>query len=188
MWGKSGGKVDFAFRVWQSFPERIVGYPARSHYWDSGRARWGYTSNMDTWSRNSTGSSLIWEWTSGMKPSQPLKAFMQVCRWAKWSGSAHREDLEPCSGGVGHRHTVNSQRPTCDIMVSLYCFFCVTLIGGCRVTAETRKFIRMSSQLAMRSTMVMVVVVVVMVVEVVVKVLVEVMMVVVVVVVVMVVE
>ncbi|KAG7257104.1 hypothetical protein CRUP_010631 [Coryphaenoides rupestris] len=109
---------------------------------------------MDTWSRNSTGSSLIWEWTSGMKPSQPLKAFMQVCRWAKWSGSAHREDLEPCSGGVGHRHTVNSQRPTCDIMVSLYCFFCVTLIGGCRVTAETRKFIRMSSQLAMRSTMV----------------------------------
>ena len=36
--------MDFAFRVWQSFPERIVGYPARSHYWDSGRARWGYTS------------------------------------------------------------------------------------------------------------------------------------------------
>ncbi|KAG7257105.1 hypothetical protein CRUP_010632 [Coryphaenoides rupestris] len=40
----STNEVDFAFRVWQSFPERIVGYPARSHYWDSGRARWGYTS------------------------------------------------------------------------------------------------------------------------------------------------
>lgn len=42
--------------------------------------------------------------------------------------------------------------PTCVISVSLYCFFCVTLIGGCLVTAETRKFIRMSSQLAMWST------------------------------------
>uniref|UniRef100_A0A3Q3J0K4 Uncharacterized protein n=1 Tax=Monopterus albus TaxID=43700 RepID=A0A3Q3J0K4_MONAL len=40
-----------------------------------------------------------------------------------------------------------SGRPTWVIMVSLYCFFCVTLIGGCLVTAETRKFIRMSSQL-----------------------------------------
>lgn len=37
-------QVDFAFIVWQSFPERIIGYPARSHYWDSSRSRWGYTS------------------------------------------------------------------------------------------------------------------------------------------------
>ncbi|TNN63046.1 hypothetical protein EYF80_026774 [Liparis tanakae] len=50
---------------------------------------------METWSLNNTGSSLIWECTRGMKPSQRLKAFMQLCRWAKWSGSAHREDLEP---------------------------------------------------------------------------------------------
>lgn len=50
---------------------------------------------METWSLNNTGSSLIWECTRGMRPSQRLKAFMQVCRWAKWSGSAHRDDLEP---------------------------------------------------------------------------------------------
>uniref|UniRef100_A0A8C4TI21 Exostosin glycosyltransferase 1b n=1 Tax=Erpetoichthys calabaricus TaxID=27687 RepID=A0A8C4TI21_ERPCA len=37
-------EVDFAFTVWQSFPERIVGYPARSHFWDSNKERWGYTS------------------------------------------------------------------------------------------------------------------------------------------------
>ncbi|XP_071001355.1 exostosin-1a-like, partial [Oncorhynchus clarkii lewisi] len=37
-------EVDFAFTVWQSFPERIVGYPARSHFWDSNKDRWGYTS------------------------------------------------------------------------------------------------------------------------------------------------
>jgi len=36
--------VDFAFTVWLSFPDRIVGYPARSHFWDGGKERWGYTS------------------------------------------------------------------------------------------------------------------------------------------------
>lgn len=50
---------------------------------------------METWSLNSTGSSLIWECTKGMKPNHWLKVFMQVCRWAKWSGSAQREDLVP---------------------------------------------------------------------------------------------
>lgn len=37
-------EMDFGFRVWQSFPERIVGYPARSHYWDDAKAAWGYSS------------------------------------------------------------------------------------------------------------------------------------------------
>ncbi|KAF7694465.1 exostosin-1 [Silurus meridionalis] len=40
----STNEVDFAFIVWYSFPERIVGYPARSHYWDTAKGRWGYTS------------------------------------------------------------------------------------------------------------------------------------------------
>lgn len=42
---------------------------------------------------------------------------------------------------------------TCPIIVSLYCFFCVTLMGGSFVTADTKKFMRMSSQLASWSTM-----------------------------------
>ncbi|XP_069687017.1 exostosin-1 [Periplaneta americana] len=37
-------EVDFAFAVWKSFPDRIVGYPARSHYWDDAKGSWGYTS------------------------------------------------------------------------------------------------------------------------------------------------
>uniref|UniRef100_A0A4W3JG31 N-acetylglucosaminyl-proteoglycan 4-beta-glucuronosyltransferase n=1 Tax=Callorhinchus milii TaxID=7868 RepID=A0A4W3JG31_CALMI len=40
----STNEVDFAFIVWHSFPDRIVGYPARSHYWDNSKGRWGYTS------------------------------------------------------------------------------------------------------------------------------------------------
>lgn len=37
-------ELDFAFRVWQQFPERIVGYPARTHFWDESKGSWGYSS------------------------------------------------------------------------------------------------------------------------------------------------
>lgn len=30
-------EIDFAFQVWKHFPDRIVGYPARSHYWDDAK-------------------------------------------------------------------------------------------------------------------------------------------------------
>jgi glucuronyl/N-acetylglucosaminyl transferase EXT1 len=30
--------------VWREFPDRIVGYPARSHFWDEARNSWTYTS------------------------------------------------------------------------------------------------------------------------------------------------
>ncbi|NXF50453.1 EXT1C protein, partial [Oceanites oceanicus] len=40
----STSEVDFAFVVWRSFPERIVGFPTRSHFWDAEQRRWGYTS------------------------------------------------------------------------------------------------------------------------------------------------
>lgn len=50
--------------------------------------------SMDTWSLNRTGSSLIWEWTRGMVPNQLANLFMQVWRWAKWSGSAQRDARE----------------------------------------------------------------------------------------------
>ena len=33
-------ELDFAFRVWQHFPERIVGYPARTHFWDEAKVGW----------------------------------------------------------------------------------------------------------------------------------------------------
>lgn len=37
-------EIDFAFTVWKEFPDRIVGYPGRSHYWDDSKSTWGYTS------------------------------------------------------------------------------------------------------------------------------------------------
>ncbi|XP_077006874.1 exostosin-like 1 isoform X4 [Tamandua tetradactyla] len=40
----STSEVDFAFVVWQSFPERMVGFLTWSHFWDEARGIWGYTA------------------------------------------------------------------------------------------------------------------------------------------------
>ncbi|XP_070260512.1 exostosin-like 1 isoform X2 [Myotis yumanensis] len=40
----STSEVDFAFVVWQSFPERMVGFLTWSHFWDEAQGRWGYTA------------------------------------------------------------------------------------------------------------------------------------------------
>ncbi|XP_035970446.2 exostosin-like 1 [Halichoerus grypus] len=37
-------EVDFAFVVWQNFPERMVGFLTWSHFWDEARGGWGYTA------------------------------------------------------------------------------------------------------------------------------------------------
>ncbi|XP_053680878.1 exostosin-1 isoform X1 [Anopheles nili] len=37
-------ELDFAYQVWRDFPDRIVGYPARAHFWDDSKHAWGYTS------------------------------------------------------------------------------------------------------------------------------------------------
>ncbi|XP_077287346.1 exostosin glycosyltransferase 1 ttv isoform X2 [Arctopsyche grandis] len=37
-------EADFAYTVWKDFPDRIVGYPARTHFWDDAKGAWGYTS------------------------------------------------------------------------------------------------------------------------------------------------
>lgn len=37
-------EINFAFEVWRSFEDRIVGFPARNHYWDDNKKVWAYTS------------------------------------------------------------------------------------------------------------------------------------------------
>ncbi|XP_064292384.1 exostosin-1 isoform X2 [Plodia interpunctella] len=53
-------ELDFAFRVWQHFPERIVGYPARTHYWDEAKGTWGYSSKWGgSYSMVLAGAALV---------------------------------------------------------------------------------------------------------------------------------
>jgi len=37
-------EIDFSFSVWKSFRERIVGFPARNHFWDDRKKLWVYSS------------------------------------------------------------------------------------------------------------------------------------------------
>ena len=54
-------EVDFALHVWTYFPQRIVGYAGRTHFWDdTGGGRWGYTSKgTNTYSMVLTGAAFI---------------------------------------------------------------------------------------------------------------------------------
>lgn len=53
-------EIDFAFSVWKHFPERIVGFPARSHYWDERRSAWAYTSRWtNDYSMVLTGAAFL---------------------------------------------------------------------------------------------------------------------------------
>ena len=42
-------EIEFGFEVWRQFPDRIVGYPSRTHVWDVEMGRWKYES---TWLNN----------------------------------------------------------------------------------------------------------------------------------------
>lgn len=37
-------ELDFGYEVWREFPDRIVGYPSRTHVWDDATQRWRYES------------------------------------------------------------------------------------------------------------------------------------------------
>nr|CAG4641480.1 EOG090X01LY [Eurycercus lamellatus] len=42
-------ELEFGFEVWRQFPDRIVGYPSRTHVWDGSSSRWKYESE---WTNN----------------------------------------------------------------------------------------------------------------------------------------
>lgn len=37
-------ELDFGYEVWREFPDRIVGFPSRTHVWDNTTLRWRYES------------------------------------------------------------------------------------------------------------------------------------------------
>ena len=52
-------EMDFAYLVWRSFPDRIVGYPARHHYWNEAKDAWTYSSRWsNSYSIVLTGSAI----------------------------------------------------------------------------------------------------------------------------------
>ncbi|XP_063616652.1 exostosin-1 isoform X1 [Cydia splendana] len=76
-------ELDFAFRVWKEFPERIVGYPARSHFWDEAKNAWGYSSKWGgAYSLVLPGAALVHRaWLAAYSAAPP--ALRQAVRQAR---------------------------------------------------------------------------------------------------------
>ena len=37
--------LEFGFQIWKSFPNRLVGFSATSHFWDTNKEQWTYNNN-----------------------------------------------------------------------------------------------------------------------------------------------
>ncbi|XP_033727829.1 LOW QUALITY PROTEIN: exostosin-1a-like [Pecten maximus] len=72
-------EIDFAFSVWKEFPERIVGYPARGHYWDSSKNRWSYSSKWtNEYSMILTGAAIYHRYYNFLYTNFLSSAFTEI--------------------------------------------------------------------------------------------------------------
>ena len=37
-------ELEFAYQVWREFPDRLVGFPSRTHVWNNATQKWKYES------------------------------------------------------------------------------------------------------------------------------------------------
>lgn len=72
-------EIDFAFHVWKEFPERIVGYPAREHFYDTTKNRWSYTSKYtNEYSMILTGAAVYHRYYNYLYTNLLSSAFTQI--------------------------------------------------------------------------------------------------------------
>ncbi|CAL4124151.1 unnamed protein product, partial [Meganyctiphanes norvegica] len=74
-------ELDFAFIVWRTFPDRIVGYPARTHHWDQAKGSWTYSSQWsNSYSLVLTGAGMYhryWHHVYAFAASPELKTTVE---------------------------------------------------------------------------------------------------------------
>lgn len=102
-------QVNFAFLVWRSFPERIVGYPPRSHFWDPLKRAWGYTSKWtNDYSIVLTGAAFYHRytdrqrqatWKNGIK-SDLFLVFFHILLCFNCYLNTYKKCLLPCSDAL----------------------------------------------------------------------------------------
>lgn len=99
---------------------------------------------------------MKWKLLKQHYPKTAANVFKQLCRCMKWSGSFHGL-LNEWKTKQNFFFIISYQQAKLYFYIkldfshlplsrSLYPLRCVTLIGAFRVTCDTRKFIRMSSQ------------------------------------------
>ncbi|XP_076083727.1 exostosin-1b-like [Mytilus galloprovincialis] len=72
-------EIDFAFGVWREFPDRIVGYPAREHFYDTTKKRWSYTSTYSNeYSMILTGAAVYHRYYNYLYTNSLSTVFTQI--------------------------------------------------------------------------------------------------------------
>ena len=73
-------QAEFGFATWQSFPERLVGFVAHKHYWDSVNLQWSYTTNWSNdYSLVLTGALFYHRWALGGGSDTCMYVVAGVC-------------------------------------------------------------------------------------------------------------
>lgn len=135
-------QVDFAFIVWQSFPERIVGYPARSHYWDSSRSRWGYTSKWtNDYSMVLTGAAFYHRYSNRIITGSECDP---------WCFTACARLLSSLQFDVTGQGEKKSQKPAFGALTEYrnadYIYRCINIKNACRHKHKQERCVNKSTQ------------------------------------------
>lgn len=102
--------------VWQSFPERMVGFLTWSHFWDEARNGWGYTA------RRANEFSMVL--TSA--------AFYHRYRWQPWHQHQRARDTPSLKPGAGWHGSEHSSQPRAQryTFKALICHFPVVCVSS----------------------------------------------------------
>ncbi|XP_050306696.1 exostosin-2 isoform X1 [Anthonomus grandis grandis] len=73
-------EIEFAFEVWREFPDRIVGFPSRTHFWDNITNTWKYESEwLNEISMVLTGAAFLhkyWSYLYTYKLPEYIRAWV----------------------------------------------------------------------------------------------------------------
>ncbi len=75
-------ELEFGYQVWREFPDRIVGFPSRTHVWNNATDRWKYESEWTSEiSMVLTGAAFYHKYYNYLYTSAPTQAAKDIRKW-----------------------------------------------------------------------------------------------------------
>jgi glucuronyl/N-acetylglucosaminyl transferase EXT2 len=75
-------ELEFGYQVWREFPDRIVGFPSRTHVWNNATGRWKYESEWTSEiSMVLTGAAFYHKYYNYLYTAAPTVAAREIREW-----------------------------------------------------------------------------------------------------------
>ena len=75
-------ELEFGYQVWREFPDRIVGFPSRTHVWNNSTGRWKYESEWTSEiSMVLTGAAFYHKYYNFLYTAAPTAGARQIRQW-----------------------------------------------------------------------------------------------------------